>query len=103
MTHEANVPGRDKKRVERRTKSFFIVPDVVRVSNRPRVDDFSDGSSISESTNDNPSIENEKQSIVQTYRLHAHAAPQKCFLDASVAVEVLARADMFVRSCTVRK
>jgi hypothetical protein len=27
--------------------------------------------------------------------LHAHAAPQKCFLDASVAVEVLARADMF--------
>jgi hypothetical protein len=58
MTHDAfNVPGRDKKRVERREKSFFIVPDVVRVSNRPRVDDFSDGSSISESTNDNPSIE----------------------------------------------
>lgn len=102
MTHEANVPGRDKKRVKRRKKSFFIVPDVVRVSNRPRVDDFSDGSSASQPTIIHPS-KNEKQSIVQTYRLHAHAAPQKCFLDASVAVEVLARADMFVRSCTVRK
>ena len=69
-------------------------------SDRPRVDGEKGSIDRSQSHHQptiiHPSVEtSDERRSPRTYRLHAHAAPQKCFLDASVAVEVLARADMF--------
>jgi len=89
--------ARRKKRNHRASDSTLA--RLAGASDRPRVDGEKgsiDRSQSHQPTIIHPSVEtSDERRSPRTYRLHAHAAPQKCFLDASVAVEVLARADMF--------
>ena len=93
--------SRRARRKRNRRASDSTLARLAGASDRPRVDGEKGSIDRSQSRHHQPTIihpsveTSDERRSPRTYRLHAHAAPQKCFLDASVAVEVLARADMF--------